>query len=131
MEFIDKNNVEKNNFIFSENLSFLNYLFHTKKINKSKKSINYKNQKSTIPSSKTIKKACQLSNSLNKPIKLNYYIDSLKKTICIASCIKDKIIFKNNDEYTTPIKNTFKVNSEYLVVTENTIYIISDKIPIK
>ena len=38
-----------------------------------------------------------------------------------------KIIFKNDDEHTSPIQNTYKVNDEYLVVTENTIYIISQK----
>ena len=81
--------------------------------------------KSNYPSSKTIKKACQLSKSLNKPIKLNYYIDSLKGSVCITSHKNDKIIYK---EYTKPIKNTFKIDTNYIIVTEDTIYIISTKI---
>lgn len=80
------------------------------------------------PSSKTIKKACQLSKSLNKPIKLNYYIDSLKGSVCITLQKNEKIIFKNYKEYSKPIKNTFKINRNYIVVTEDTIYIISTKI---
>ena len=37
----------------------------------------------------------------------------------------DKIVYKNNDEHTSPIKNTYAVGNEYLVVTENTIYVLS------
>ena len=36
-----------------------------------------------------------------------------------------KIVYKNNDEHTSPIKNTYAVGNEYLVVTENTIYVLS------
>ena len=84
--------------------------------------------KSNYPSSKTIKKACQLSKSLNKSIKLKYYLDSLKQNVCITSYKDEKIIFKNYKEYSKPIKNTFKINQNYIVVTENSIYIISTKI---
>tara|TARA_A100001015_G_C14903971_1_gene677533 strand:- start:202 stop:549 length:348 start_codon:yes stop_codon:yes gene_type:complete len=91
----------------------------------------YKNPKilkSNYLCTKTIKKACQLSKSLNKPIKLNYYLDSLKQNVCITSHKNDKIIYKNHKEYTKPIKNTFKINQNYIVVTEDTINIISTKI---
>ena len=37
----------------------------------------------------------------------------------------DNIIYKNSEEHTSPIKNTYKIGNEYLVVTENTIYLIS------
>lgn len=96
--------------------------FNENKINSEKiLNLNY-------PSAKTIKKACQLSKSLNKPIKLNYYIDSLKGSVCITLQKNEKIIFKNYKEYSKPIKNTFKINHNYIVVTEDTIYIISTKI---
>ena len=74
---------------------------------------------------------CKLSIKLQKPTDYYFYVDSLKGGICIATNDEDKIIYKNNDEHTSPIQNTYKVGNEYLVVTENTIYVISAKTQIK
>jgi hypothetical protein len=87
--------------------------------------------KLSIPSSETLQQACKLSIKLQKAIDFYFYVDSLKGSICIATNEDDKIIYKNNEEHTSPIQNTYKVNAEYLVVTENTIYVISAKTKIK
>ena len=87
--------------------------------------------KLSIPSAETLQQACKLSIKLQKPMCFYFYVDSLKGNICIATNDEEKIIFKNNDEHTSPIQNTYKVNDEYLVVTENTIYVISAKTQIK
>ena len=87
--------------------------------------------KLSIPSSETLQQATKLAIKLQKAIDFYFYVDSLKGNICIASNDEDKIIYKNNDEHTSPIQNTYKVNEEYLVVTENTIYVISSKTEIK
>ena len=87
--------------------------------------------KLSIPCPETLKQACKLSIKLQKPTDYYFYVDSLKAAICIATNDDDKIIYKNNDEHTSPIQNTYKVNNEYLVVTENTIYVISAKTQIK
>ena len=50
---------------------------------------------------------------------------SCKNNSSIVTADGEKIIYKNNEEHTSPIKNTYKVGNEYLVVTENTIYVIS------
>jgi len=84
-----------------------------------------------IPCAETLQQACKLSIKLQKAIDFYFYVHSLKGNICIASNDDDKIIYKNNDEHTSPIQNTYKVNDEYLVVTENTIYVISSKTEIK
>ena len=81
--------------------------------------------KLSIPNADTLTQACKLSIKLQKPMCFYFYVDSLKGSICIASNDDDKIIYKSNDEHTSPIQNTYKVNNEYLVVTENTIYVIS------
>ena len=81
--------------------------------------------KLSIPCPDTLTQACKLSIKLGKPTCFYFYVDSLKGNICIASNDDDKIIYKSNDEHTSPIQNTYKVNNEYLVVTENTIYVIS------
>ena len=85
----------------------------------------------SIPCSQTLEQASKLSIKLQKAIDFYFYVDSLKGNVCIASNDDDKIIYKNNEEHTSPIQNTYKVNDEFLVVTENTIYVISAKTRIK
>ena len=87
--------------------------------------------KLSIPCPDTLTQACKLSIKLLKPTCYYFYVDSLKGNVCIASNDDDKIIYKNNEEHTSPIQNTYKVNNEFLVVTENTIYVISAKTRIK
>jgi hypothetical protein len=83
------------------------------------------NKKISMPSSDTLSQAAKLSIKISKPICFYFYIDSCKNNASIVSAEGEKIIYKNNEEHTSPIKNTYKVGDEYLVVTENTIYIIS------
>lgn len=89
-------------------------------------------QKKTLglPDTKTLQTAVKLSIKYSKPICFYFYVDSLKKKITICSDGEDKIIFKNEDEHTSPIQNTFKCGNEFIVLTENTIYIISNGIDI-
>ena len=84
-------------------------------------------QKKTVglPSDKTLQQAVKLSIKTSKPICFYFYVDSLKQKISICSDGEDKIIFKNQEEHTSPILNTYKCGGEFLVVTENTIYVIS------
>ena len=83
------------------------------------------NTKISMPSSQTLEQAAKLSIKISKPICFYFYIDSCKGGASIVKADGEKIIYKNNEEHTSPIKNTYKVNNEYLVVTENTIYIVS------
>ena len=89
-------------------------------------------QKKTLglPDNKTLQQAVKLSIKTAKPICFYFYVDSLKKKITICNDGKDKIIFKNEDEHTSPILNTYKCGGEYIIVTENTIYIVSADITI-
>jgi len=77
------------------------------------------------PSDKTLQQAVKLSIKTAKPICFYFYVDSLKGKVCISSDGDDKIIYKNDDEHTSPIMNTFRCQNEFLVVTENTIYVIA------
>ena len=79
----------------------------------------------SLPSDKTLQQAVKLSIKTTKPICFYFYVDSLKGRVCISSDGDDKIIYKNDDEHTSPIMNTFKCQNEFLVVTENTIYVVS------
>lgn len=83
------------------------------------------NTKINMPGAETLSQAAKLSIKISKPICFYFYIDSCKNNASIVNAEGEKIIYKNTEEHTSPIKNTYKVGDEYLVVTENTIYIIS------
>jgi len=84
-----------------------------------------------LPSDKTLQQATKLALKTKKPMCLYFYIDSLKGKISIVNDGEDRIIFKSEDEHTSPIINTYKSDHSYIVVTENTIYIISAETPVK
>ena len=84
-----------------------------------------------LPSDKTMQQAAKLSIKLVKPICFYFFIDSLKGRISISSDGDDRIIFKNDEEHTSPILNTYKCDDCYIVITENTIYLISSNTRIK
>lgn len=81
--------------------------------------------KISLPSAQTLEQAAKLAIKLSKPMCFYFYIDSCKGNAQIVKAEGDNIIYKNSEEHTSPIKNTYKVGNEYLVVTENTIYLIS------
>jgi len=87
--------------------------------------VSQESNKLALPDAKTLNQAAKLSIKISKPICFYFYIDSYKGNCSIVTSEGDKIIYKNNDEHTSPIKNTYSVGSEYLVVTENTIYVLS------
>jgi len=84
-----------------------------------------------LPSDKTLQQATKLALKTKKPMCLYFYIDSLKGKISIVNDGEDRIIFKSEDEHTSPIINTYKSDHSYIVVTENTIYILSAETPVK
>jgi len=85
----------------------------------------------TMPSAETLVKAMKLSIKLTKPLDFYFYEESCRDGICIMHDGEDMIIYKNDDERTSPISKTFKSEDQFIVITENTIYIISAKTPIR
>ena len=82
-------------------------------------------QQLVLPSDKTLQQATKLALKTKKPVCFYFYIDSLRGKISIVSDGEDRIIFKSEDEHTSPIINTYKSENSFIVVTENTIYILS------
>jgi hypothetical protein len=63
---------------------------------------------------------------------MDYWTDSLEKTVLIG--VKDtqeKLLVKNEEEYTSPISKIYKVGQEYIIMTENSIYLVDVQIPTK
>ena len=83
-----------------------------------------------IPSANTLAQAAKLSIKVGKPVCFYFYLDSCSQNIKIGTNNNDKIIYKNNEEHTSPISNIYKSGGEYLIVTENTIYIISSDVKV-
>ena len=82
-----------------------------------------------LPSKNTMEHACKIAIVEDKPIMLDYWVDSLSKNVLIG--VKDndeKLLVKNSEEYTSPIIKIFKLDNVYIICTENSIYITSSEI---
>lgn len=83
-----------------------------------------------LPSEATLKHAAKLGIVEDKPIMLDYWTDSLdKKALIGAKESGEKLLVKNEQEYTSGIAKFYKSGTEYIVITENSIYIVSNEIP--
>ena len=87
--------------------------------------------KITYPTASTMDKALKLSLKLTKPIDLYFYLDSLRGRVCIMNDGEDMVIYKNDEEMTSPILKTYKSDEQYITITENSIYILDASTPIK
>ena len=74
----------------------------------------------------------KISITEDKPIMLDYWVDSLEKKVLIGIRDNDeKLLVKNAEEYTSPISKIYKVAGCYIICTENSIYLVSADIPTK
>jgi len=82
-----------------------------------------------IPGQQCLQHACKLAITEDRPIMLDYWADSHEKKIVIG--VRDngeKLLVKNEDEYTSPIGKIYKVDNEYIIITENSLYITNSNI---
>lgn len=87
-----------------------------------------------IPNERVLIHAAILAIKEDRPILLDYYIDTKPGGTAFLGEDKDtkeRILVKNNEEYTSPIQKLFKVKDDIIVVTENSIYIVSGSIVTK
>lgn len=86
-------------------------------------------QQYQLPPASIWKHIAKLSITDDKPIMLDYWLDSIEKKVLIGVKETDeKLLVKNAEEYTSPISQIFKVDEVYIIVTENSIYITSSNI---
>jgi 3-oxoacyl-ACP reductase-like protein len=83
-----------------------------------------------IPSATTLLQAARLSIQQDKPIQLDYYVETanLKAFIGEDPETKEKVLLKNREEFTSLVSKMYKVGDDFLIMTENSIYIVSGKI---
>jgi hypothetical protein len=66
----------------------------------------------------------------DKPIMLDYWVESLdKKALIGVRANGEKLLVKNAEEYTSPIAKIYKIAEAYIICTENSIYLTSAEIP--
>lgn len=83
-----------------------------------------------IPNEKVLNHAAKIAMEQDKPILLDYYMDTKlgKAFLGEDGETKEKILVKNPEEYTSPVKKMFKAKDDYIIVTENSVYIVSGNI---
>ena len=85
-----------------------------------------------LPKDITLQHATKLSIVEDKPILMDYWTNSLEKTVLIGvKESKEKLLVKSDEEYTSPISKIYKVGTEFIIMTENSIYIVDVEIPTK
>lgn len=85
-----------------------------------------------LPCELVLKHVSKLSLEKDKPIMLDYWTLSCAKSVVIGvRASGEKLLVKNEDEYTSPISKVYKVGEQYIVETENSLYIVSSDIPTK
>ncbi len=83
-----------------------------------------------MPAAATLQHAARLALQNDKPIQLDYYVETHLGKAFLGEDVdtKERVLVKSKDEFTSMIQKTFKVGDDFLVMTENTIYIVSGKI---
>lgn len=85
-----------------------------------------------LPDIKTLQHASKLAIVDDKPIMLDYWNDSLEKSVLIGvKENQEKLLVKSEEEYTSPITKIYKTGNEYIIATENSIYLVDVNIPTK
>ena len=83
-----------------------------------------------IPSVNCLQNAARLAIQQDKPIMLDYYVDTTTDKAFMGEDVetKEKMLVKGSDEFTSLIQKTYKSGDDFIIVTENSIYIVSGKI---
>jgi len=87
------------------------------------------------PGDMVLRHAVKLSLANEKPVMLDYWHKSAQKggssVVIGVRGTGEKLLVKNEEEYTSPIAKIYKVDAEYIVETENSLYIVCASIQSK
>jgi len=83
-----------------------------------------------LPGVNTLQHAARLAMKEDKPILLDYYMDTHVNKAFMGEDqeTKEKMLVKGTDEFTSLIQKVYKVQEDYIVMTENSIYVVSGKV---
>ncbi len=83
-----------------------------------------------LPSATCLMHAARLAIKDDKPIQLDYFVDTATNKAFIGEDgdTKERVLVKSKDEFTSLIQKMFKAGDDILIATENSIYVVSGKI---
>jgi hypothetical protein len=82
------------------------------------------------PSAQVLVHAAKLAMEQDKPILLDYYVDTANGKAFLGEDqeTKEKMLIKSNEEFTSLVQKVYKVQDDYIIMTENSIYLASGNI---
>ena len=82
------------------------------------------------PSAQVLVHAAKLAMEQDKPILLDYYLDTATNKAFLGEDqeTKEKMLIKSNEEFTSLVQKVYKVQEDYIITTENSIYLVSGSI---
>ena len=95
------------------------------------------NEQSVVsPHPTTLSHAAKLALQQDRPIMLDYYYPSIKRECkLVKTQDKDTILYKNGDEYTSPLKKVFQIDGsltntgkDIICISENSLYVVHSNI---
>jgi hypothetical protein len=83
-----------------------------------------------LPSDAVMRHAARLALQQDKPILLDYYVESATGKAFMGEDqeTKERMLVKSSDEFTSLIQKLYKVADDFIIITENSIYLVSGKI---
>lgn len=74
----------------------------------------------------TLMQAAKLAIQQDKPIMLDYYASSINKAGAriVKTSEGENILYKSDEEFTSPLKRVFKTGNDMIAISNNSIYII-------
>lgn len=84
------------------------------------------------PDKTALHNSFRLSEAHDKPIHCNYWTDSQNNKVFIGKTEEnEKILYVDEEEYTSPIEKLYKIENTYIIITGNSIYLVSTNIQVK
>jgi len=83
-----------------------------------------------MPSAQVLVHAAKLAIEQDKPILLDYFLDTAAGKAFLGEDqeSKEKMLIKSSEEFTSIVQKVYKVQDDYIIITENSLYIVSGKI---
>ncbi len=83
-----------------------------------------------LPAAQTLLQAAKLAIDQDKPIQLDYYVDTAQGKAFLGEdeVTTEKMLVKSAEEYTSLVQKVYKVATDFIVVTENSLYLVSGKL---
>lgn len=83
-----------------------------------------------LPHPTTLLHAARLAIQQDKPLQLDYYVESATSKAFLGEDpeTKEKMLVKSNEEFTSLVSKIYKVQEDFIIMTENSIYLVSGKV---